>query len=181
MIRCSPFNESIRSAFSFSEEERSANASGLLSLRQKEMLSGYVKSRGCGTRSASVAIGLTAALMLGLFLLITEPESPGFRQAMPYMIGTWTAFLLIFTFFMILGRIRSRDLQNGRVSTAEGEISTWKKEYSHGTALYARVGGIRFQLHSAEQMEVLSRNSSYRIHYISNPPAHVVLSLEVLG
>ena len=180
MTKGTPLNESIRTAFSFTEEDRAANACGLLTPKQRDLLSGYVKSR-FGTRAASIAIGLTVALMLGSFLVLAEPESAGFRQALPYAIGTYGAFLLISIFFIMLGRMRSRDMKSGRISTAEGEIRTWKREYSHGTAFYAKVGGVRFQLVSAEQMEVLSRHSYYRVFYISNPPAHVILSIEVLG
>lgn len=128
-----------------------------------------------------ITMGLTVILMIGLFLLIAEPGSPGFREAMPYAIGTWGFFLIAFVLFLALGRFRSRDLVSGRISVAEGEVRTWQKDYELGTAFYARVGGVRFQLHSPLQMELLGMRSTCRIYYISNPPVHVVLSVEVHG
>ena len=145
------------------------------------MLAGYVRSRGCGSRAAMITMGLTVLLMFGLFLLIVEPGSPGFRDAMPYAIGTWGFFLIAFVLFLVLGRFRSRDLVSGRISVAEGEVLTREKDYELGTAFYARVGGVRFQLHSRIQMELLGRYSTCRIYYVSNPPVHVVLSIEVTG
>lgn len=171
----------IGSAFSFSERDYQENQKGTLSIDQRAILATHIRGRGCGTRAASLSIGLTAALIPGVFFLVTDPGSPGFRQALPFIVGTCSAFLLIFVFFVFLSRLRSRDLRNSYLSTAEGESRVWKKEYNHGTAFLAKVGGVKFQLHSPEQMEALSRHSFYRIHYVKNPPVHIILSLAPLG
>ena len=90
------------------------------------------------------------------------------------------AFLLIFVFFVYLGKVRSRDLHSGSISTLEGEIRTWKKEFQTGTGFFMELGGTRFQLQTSEQMDALSTCSFYRIYFVRNPPAHVILSIRVI-
>ncbi|MCK5115868.1 MAG: hypothetical protein KAR44_04665 [Candidatus Aegiribacteria sp.] len=173
-------DESIRNAFAFSIEDLQANENGLLTEKQEDLLHNYSISYGCGTRAAFIAIGLTLVIMSVVLLLVAEPGSAGFRQAMPYFAGTGAVFLLIFVFFLYLGKVRSRDLHSGSISTLEGEIRTWTKEFPTGTSFYMELGGTRFQLHTSEQMDALSTCSFYRIYYIRNPPTHVILSLRVI-
>lgn len=174
-------NESVHHAFSFSARDLAANKAGFLSPMQKDSLACSVKGRGCGIKAAYFVMAFSVVTLLVFFLLSADPGSPGFREAMPYLIGTSGVFLLIFAFFLILDAIRSRDLRSGKISSAEGEIHTWQKEYRHGTGYFAEVGGTKFRLKSPEQMEELGSSSFCRIHYISNPPVHIILSFEVTG
>lgn len=171
----------IHSAFCFSPGDLESNATGFLTQRQRILLVNHIKGEGCGRKAALIAMGLTLLVLAGAFVLIADPGSPGFKQAMPYYIGTCALFVLIFVFFLLLHRVRTRDIRSGLISSVEGELRTWKKEYSTGTAFYAEVGGTKFQLHSSEQMDVLLRHSFYRIYYISNPPVHIILSLAATG
>ncbi len=174
-------DESISNAFAFSIKDLQANENDLLTKNQEDILHNYNTSRGCGTRAASLAIGLTIVIMFGVLLSVTDPGSPGFRQAMPYFAGTGMVFLLIFIFFVYLSKVRSRDLYSRSISTLEGEIRTWTKEYPTGTGFFMELEGTRFQLQSKEQMDALSTCSFYRIYFIRNPPVHVILSIRILG
>ncbi len=174
-------DESIRNAFAFSIEDLQANENGFLTGTQEDFLRHCNSSRGCGTRAASLAIGLTLVIMFGVLLSVTDPGSTGFRQAMPYFAGTGAVFLLIFVFFVYLSKLRSRDLHSGSISTLEGEIRTWTKKFPTGTGFFMELGGTRFQLQSKEQMDALSTCSFYRIHFVRNPPVHVILSIRILG
>ncbi len=171
----------IQQAFGFSEEDYAQNNSGILTDAQEQTLLGYRKQQGCAGRCAIISVSLSIAIVFGVFFVTSDRDSAGFRHALPYYIATCAAFMLIFALFAAIGQHRSRGVRNGTISTAEGEIRTWTKNYSHGTAFYAKLGGVRFQLHSKEQMDALNLHSFYRIHFISNPPVHVILSMQVIG
>lgn len=171
----------IQRVFGFYPGDLESNATSLLTQRQRVMLASHIKGGGCGRKAALIAMGLTLLVLAGTFILNAEPGSPGFKQAMPYYMGTCALFVLIFVLFLLLHRVRTRDIRSGRISSVEGELRSWKKEYSHGTGYFAEVGGTTFQLQSPEQMDVLVRHLFYRIYYISNPPANLILSLAATG
>ncbi|MBD3278418.1 MAG: hypothetical protein GF388_08965 [Candidatus Aegiribacteria sp.] len=67
------------------------------------------------------------------------------------------------------------------MSTAEGRPRIWTREYRTGTGYFAEAGGVRFRLLSKEQMDALDSHRYYRIHFVRNPPVHVILSLQAIG
>jgi len=64
---------------------------------------------------------------------------------------------------------------------ANGAAKLWAKEVGRlGTAYYVKIGRTRFQVPSAEHFGTFDDAARYRVYYIINPPAHIVLSAERL-
>jgi len=174
--------EKLFDAFSFVREDLEANKVDLLTPTQEKKVAGYRKSEGCGTFLAILSVVFTG-IFFGAYFYFSKDvtNSPGFQKALPFYIGTFSVFILVFAFFLILGKIRSRGVNTGNISVAEGEIETWRKDYKHGTAFYVKAGNTKFQLHTPEQFEVMQSYSFCKIYYVKNPPVHIILSVELTG
>ncbi|MCD6589137.1 MAG: hypothetical protein J7K88_11365 [Candidatus Fermentibacteraceae bacterium] len=173
--------EKLGEVFSFSGEDLNANNAGFLTPVQERMLSRYINSEGCATRVASISIAMTVLVFLAVFFLGVDTNSRGFRMALPYYLGTFGVFVFVFLLFVLISRLRRRDIRDGRISTVEGQVSVWKKSYEHGTGYFASVGGIRFRLYTREQMQALQEQSFCRVNYIKHPPMHLILSIQPTG
>lgn len=173
--------EALRRAFNFTEEDLMANGSGCLTEKQKDMLKSYRKQQGCGFRWAVIAISVSLLIMFFVFLSGSSRDPAGFQQSLPYFIGFLGFAAALFGFFLALGRYRSRHVRSATVTAAEGRPRIWTREYRTGTGYFAEAGGVRFRLLTREQMEVLNEDRYYRIHFVRNPPVHVILSLQAIG
>ena len=127
---------------------------------------------GLGACTGSVIVFFGIAYVL-------QPAD-GFGQALPYLTFAAALFIGIFIFFIAVGIIRSRYLNERHISMAEGSASRSIRTLKHGrwTAYYVTIGGVRFQLPSQDQFEVFRDNVQYRVFYIQYPPAHLILTLE---
>jgi len=169
-------------AFSFTREDLQANKVDFLTPSQEKKVAGYRKSESCGTFLAILAV-VSTGIFFGAYFYFSKDitNSPGFQKALPIYIGTFSVFVLVFAFFLILGKVRSRGINTGKISVAEGEIITWRKDYKHGTVFFLKAGNTKFQLHSLEQFEVMQSYSFCKIYYVKNPPVHIILSVEITG
>jgi len=176
----SNMRQSLEQAFAFSLAELDLNRQGKLSQAQGKRLAEYQKMRGCGRRAAAVAFGVTALGMAALALLF---DVPGIDQARPYLLLVAGVIALISLLSLVGDFLAGRDLAQGKLSVMEGKVQTWAKEIkasgsSLGTAYYIRIGRKKFQLETAQQMQALENNQTYRFYYVRNGRVPIIFSVE---
>lgn len=174
-------------AFDFTPADLQANRNGRLTPAQAKRLNRTRRIRGCGQRAAFLALGGTILVFIGLIPFVAPLNSPGFQAAFPYLLFGIVLFAGIFLVAIIFGIIRSRDLQTGRISVAEGEASEFstqdiksKSGRVMGTAYLVTVGYTRFRLATPAQFETFQPGCLYRVFYIKDPPVHLILSAETI-
>lgn len=170
----------LEQAFAFNPAELDLNRRGQLSTAQTKKLDKYRKMRGCGRRAAAIVFGLMAAGIAAAALLL---KAPGIDQARPYLLVVAGILAIIFLFSLISDFQAGRDLAQGNLSVAEGNVQTWAKEIKSndgpvGTAYFMRIGRQKFQLETTQQMQVLQNNHSYRFYYVQNGRVPIILSVE---
>lgn len=187
MAEHTEFNRKLAQVFDFTPADLQANRNGLLTPAQEKWLSQTRQIRGCGQRAAYLALGGTIFVFVGLTPFVAPLNSPGFQSALPYLLFGVLLFAGIFLAAIIFGTIRSRDLQTGRISLAEGEATGFsvqniksKSGRVIGTAYFVTIGPTRFRLATPAQFEVFQADCPYRVYYIKDPPAHIILSVEKL-
>lgn len=171
----------LEDAFVFTAEELELNRSGKLSEDQEARLEGYREMRGCGRRAALIAFGLTSLVMFVLPFLFAN--RPGMVDARSYIWSVAGFFLVLIIIFAVVDSYTGQNLSQGKISMMEGEVKTWSKEIgakssSVGTTYFLMVGGKQFQLSSAEQMNALHNEESYRFFYVDNGRLPIILSVE---
>jgi hypothetical protein len=171
-------------ALDFSQADLQANREGYLTERQQRLLGSVRRARGCGSRAAFIAI-LVSALSVGFApLLFGGSESAGgeqtIRQVLPYTLAVAVVAVLIMLAALLFGYARSRDIRDGRMSIAEGHahLTTRYLMRLRLTAYYVQIGGVRFQL-GEDESAAFTEGEFYRVYYVKDPPAHVLLSAEV--
>lgn len=165
-------------AFSFGEEELTANKQGRITARQKKTLNQHIKVSRFSSGLAMIATIVSIAVMLGM--VIFTSQGPGLKQAAPYLAGT--AFL-VFVFtgaFTFLGLRKLRVLQREEISVREGALRLNSKNLGYGSmqAHYVWIDEFRFQLTSEKQLKTLVNGGQYRVYYVHYPPTHIILSVE---
>jgi hypothetical protein len=170
-------------ALDFAQDDLQANRAGYLTERQQRLLESVRRTRGCSSRVALIVI-LVSALGVGLApLLFGGSESAGgeqtIRQVLPYTLAVAGVVVLIMLVALLVGYARSRDVRDGRVSIAEGNahLATRYLMRLRLTAYYVQIGGVRFQI-GQDEAEAFTEGEFYRVYYVKDPPAHVVLSAE---
>jgi hypothetical protein len=165
-------------AFDFTNEDLVANRENKLTPDQHKRINTYIKIANTSTWLALIACIGTIVVFFGIAYRL-QPAS-GFGQALPVLVLAAVGFMAIFIFFIVLGMIRSRHLNNRHISVVEGvaDRSTRKVKNGRWTAYYVTIAEIRFQLSSQAQFEFFRDNARYRIFYIQYPPAHLILTVE---
>lgn len=181
------FNQKLAQAFDFTGADLQTNRNSLLMPAQQKRLSQTRHIRGCGQRAAFLALGGTILVFIGLIPFAAPLNWPGFQSAFPYLLFGIVLFAGIFLAAIIFGIIRSRDLQTGRISVAEGEASEFstqdiksKSGRVMGTAYFVTIGRTRFRLATPAQFEAFQAGCLYRVFFINDPPVHLILSAETI-
>ncbi len=165
-------------AFGFTNDDLSANHANKLTQRQHKQIASYIKIAKMSTRLGLGACIGSVIVFFGVAYSLQPAD--GFGQALPYLMLAAALFISIFIFFITVGIIDSRHLNERHISMAEGPASRSirKLKYGRWTAYYVTIAEIRFQLSSQEQFEVFRDNMQYRVFYIQYPPAHLILTVE---
>lgn len=165
-------------AFEFTDHDLAANRANKLTSGQHKRINTYIKIANTSTWLALIACIGTIMVFFGIAYRLRPAD--GFGRALPVLILAAVLFMSIFIFFIIVGMIRRRDLDNHHISVIEGSAarSTRKLKNGRWTAYYVTIAGTRFQLSSRMQFEAFRDDAHYRIFYIQYPPAHLILSME---
>ena len=167
--------------FGFTEDAVSVNAGGGLTLLQKDKIESLKRKQKFGFLVAALSFLGTAAMMLVVFYMSTRNAPGALREALPYVTGATTVFILIAAVLMVAGWIRARDVRFETVSCVEGTPKLQKRSSRYGLSYIADIGGEKFYLFTGEQYQAISQNSYWRVFFVRNPPVHTILSLEPLG
>ena len=176
----------LQRALGFTTEELESNRNGYLTERQQEILAERRKLRGCGSRLAVIAFVISAGMLVLAPLLVgksaAQSGEDAFRQVLPYTLPVAGVVVGVALLFVVVGYVRSRDLDSGKVSVATGEarLSTRYFLKIHMTGYYVTVGGTRFQVQKGE-FDAFVEGGAYRIYYVKYPPVGVILSVERWG
>jgi uncharacterized membrane protein len=164
--------------FEFTDADLSANRENKLTPDQHKRINTYIKIATTSTWLALIACIGTIGVFFGLAYRLRPAD--GFGQELPILILAAFVFMSIFIFFIIVGMIRTRHLNNRHISVTEGSAARSMRKLKHGrwTAYYVTIAETRFQLSSRAQFEVFQDNAHYRVFYIQYPPAHLILSIE---
>ncbi len=167
-------------AFEFTNDDLLANRANKLTPDQQKRIAACINIANTSTRLALIACMGSIVLFFGIAYRLQPAD--GFGGALPFLILAAVLFMSIFIFFIIVGIIRRRHLDNRRISVTEGYAarSTRKLKNGRWTAYYVTIAETRFQLSSQAQFEVFRDNAHYRVFYIQYPPAHLILTLEQL-
>ena len=172
----------LSSVFEFGEEDLYSNKMNLLSPKQKKIVQRYLKSRNFGLKLATFVMMGSVIFFIIMAYLTNDINSPGFVTALPYLLLVLFLFIGIFLFFTILGIVNSHDLKTGRISKVEGVINksdkSLKKKKHAGYIL--NISDTYFSLYTPAQYNAFENGKRYRIYYIKNPNANIVLSAEEL-
>jgi len=170
----------LSSAFGFSAEDLNSNKMNQLTQRQKKIVQRYIKGRNLGLQLATFVMVGSIIFFVMVAYLTNDMDSPGFESAIPYLLLVIFLFIGIFIFFIMLGIIKSRDLKTGQISSVEGYINksdkSLKKRKYAGYVL--KIGDTGFPLYTPAQYNAFENSKRYRIFYIKNPNANIVLSVE---
>lgn len=171
--------QNLSDIFQFDGDDLAQNRNGELTATQHKKLEAYRKTYRYGSILASIVMIGSIAVMAGIFIFNSDINSPTMQQALPFIAGTLGSVLLIFAFFVLLGRFRARHLRSGKISVVTGSIKRSSKTLQHaGTAYYVTVGKTRFQVPTQAQYDAFQPDTSYRIYYVQYPPTHIILSVE---
>jgi hypothetical protein len=164
--------------FEFTDDDLVANRASQLTPTQLKRIDAVIKIANTSTRLALIACVGSIGIFFGIAYRL-QPAG-GFGQELPILILAAGLFMSIFIFFIIVGMIRRRDLDNRRIRVIEGAAarSTRKLKNGRWTAYYVTIAGTRFQLSSHRQFEAFREDAHYRVFYIRYPPAHLILSVE---
>lgn len=165
-------------AFEFTNDDLLANRANKLTPDQHKRIAACIKIANTSTWLALIACVGSIVLFFGIAYRL-QPAN-GFGEALPFLILAAILFMTIFIFFIVVGIIRSRHLNNRHISVIEGYAarSTRKLKNGRWTAYYVSIAETRFQLSSQAQFEVFRDNTHYRVFYIQYPPAHLILTVE---
>jgi len=170
----------LSAAFEFTREDLSRNKMNSLTPKQQKKVQQYRKGRNFGLKLAiSVMIGSVIFFVIVTYMT-NDFDSRDFKSALPYYVLVSSLFVGIFLFFTILGMLRSRDLSTGRISIAEGMVSksiSRKKKKKYGGILF-NIGKTDFHLYTPSQYNAFEDGKRYRIYFIKNPNANIILSAE---
>src|SRR5688572_25056194 len=108
-------------AFEFTSNDLAANRANKLTTDQQKRIATYIRIANTSTRLALIACVGTIAVFFGIAYRLQPAD--GLGQALPVLILAAVAFMSIFIFFIIVGRIRSRHLYNGHISVIEGQAA----------------------------------------------------------
>jgi len=164
--------------FKFNQDDLSVNKHGMITERQRKLLSQYIKITRFNSGLAMFFTAISLLFVFGLPFFLSS--GPAIRQALPFLIGTALVVFAITGFFTWIGLRRLKTLQNEVVSVSEGTIRLESKKLDYGRlkAYYLRINEIRLQLTSEKQFKSLVNGGRFRIFYIHYPPTHIILSLE---
>jgi hypothetical protein len=182
-----PWNKDIKTnvnklstAFGFTDEDLSSNKMNSLTPKQKKKVQQYLKGRNSGLKLAILIMAGSVIFFVVLTYLINDLDSPGFKSALPQLILAFSLFVGIFLFFTILGMVKSRDLNTGRISIAEGVVNKsigGKKKKKYGGLLF-KIGKIDFLLYTPAQYNAFEDGKRYQIYFVKNPNANIILSVK---
>jgi hypothetical protein len=113
----------LSAAFEFTKEDLNSNKMNSLTPKQKKKVQQYRKYRNFGLKLAIYVMIGSVIFFVILTYLTNDFDSKGFKSALPYLILVLSLFIGIFIFFTILGMIKSRDLNTGCISIAEGVVN----------------------------------------------------------
>jgi hypothetical protein len=172
-------DERLRRAFDFSAEDLEINRLGRLTARQEAALSALRASRRQRTALALGVIGL--AIIIPVILLMSGLIAPRASGGLSFF-GITAALIVAFFFFGEIADFwRGRDLRAGWISQVEGEAAlSTAPEVRVGRAYFVRIDQARLRAPTRKQWEAFDEGKRYRVFYIDNPPAHVILSVEPL-
>ena len=170
----------LSTAFGFTEEDLSSNKMNSLTPKQRKKVEQYRKGRSSGLRFSLVVMIGSVIFFIVMTYLTIDLDSPGFKSALPYLLLVLSLFVGIFLFFTILGTVKSRDLNTGRISIAEGVVNksiSSKKKRKFGGLLF-KIGKTDFSFYIPSQYNAFEDGKRYRIYFIKNPNANLILSVE---
>jgi hypothetical protein len=168
-------------AFEFTDHDLEANRANKLTPDQHKLITTYIKIANTSTWLALIAC--IGTIMVFFAIAYGLQPADGFGGALPVLILAAVVFMTIFIFFIIVGLIRSRHLNNRQISVIEGVAARSTQKWKNGrlTAYYVTIAGTRFQLSSRAQFEAFQDDAHYRVFYIQYPPTHLILSIEQMG
>jgi hypothetical protein len=184
-------------ALEFTPDDLAANQHGALTPGQQARL------REMSRKSSTYGIlgGMFMVLMLagiGAYVLFWSPtgaalkqgmaSDPTMRMVLPLVFGG--VLLLVFG-SLGLALYRARAVGQGRLSVAQGPIDLKAQSLNVETRLVARafgaqtrictarIGGVTFYV-TEKVLAGFKHGAAYRVYYVKNKPAHVILSAEAL-
>ena len=183
MLNTQPHN-ALMTAGNFTAAELQANRSGTLTETQRENL----KRWSGGMRIAGVIAFAVFAIIfaVGGYILLLSPSGQSLKPMfdknpeLVYVFGGVLAVVLLIVFASVLrSLLRSNELRAGRISVAEGRArrQIHRTTRAYLTSYMVMIGSVKFHI-TRELHDEMVDNASYRVYYVKNPPAHVILSLE---
>jgi hypothetical protein len=168
-------------AFEFTKDDLVANRANKLTAAQQKRIDAVIRIANTSTWLALIACVGSIVVFFGIAYRL-QPAG-GFGQELAILILAAGLFMSIFIFFIIVGMIRIRHLNNRHISVIEGYAtrSTQKLKNGRWTAYYVTIAETRFQLSSQAQFEAFREDAHYRVFYIQYPPTHLILSVEQTG
>ena len=170
----------LSAAFEFTGEDLNSNKMNSLTPKQKKKVQQYNKYHSFGLKLAIYVMIGSVIFFVIVTYLTNDFDSRGFKSALPYFVLVLSIFVGIFLFSAILGMVRSRDLNNGRISIAEGVVkkSVKRKMKKKFGGLLFKIGKKKFVFYSPSQYNAFEDGKRYRIYFIKNPNADIILSVE---
>jgi len=167
-------------AFDFTEEDLNSNKMNSLTPKQRKKVEQYRKGRSFGLKFALAVMIGSVIFFVVMVYLTNDLDSPGFKSALPQLLLVLSLFVGIFLFFTILGMVKSRDLNTGRISIAGGVVnkSIKSKKKKRAGGLLFKIGKTDFSFYIPPQYNAFEDEKRYRIYFIKNPNANIVLSVE---
>lgn len=170
----------LETAFDFTEEDLNSNKMNLLTPKQRRKVKQYRKGRSFGFKFALIVMIGSVIFFVAMTYLTNDLDSPGFKSALPQLILVLSLFVGVFLFFTVLGMVKSRDLKTGRISKSEGVVNksiSNKKKKKHGGLIF-KIGESDFTFYTPSQYNSFEDGKRYRIYFIKNPNANIILSVE---
>jgi hypothetical protein len=174
----------LMAAGNFTAADLTANRNGMLTETQRANL----KRWSGGMRVFGVIAFAVFAVIAGIggFIFLYSPEGQSLKPMfdknpeLVYIIGGVGALILLVVFWSVLrSLLRSNELRAGRISVVEGRARRQIRRSTRAylTSYMVTIGNVKFHI-TPELHDEMVDNATYRVYYVKNPPAHVILSLE---
>ncbi len=166
----------LAASFDFTAEELELNRRGELSERQEQMISAQQRRSGVFTIVAGAAITASVAV-IGAILLLSADASGAAVAAFGAVLAI---VVLLFATSVLVGRRKSTDLRERRITSVTGLARTRHKrtvsQYG-GVDLYKlKIARTKFALANKAQFGAFSDGARYSVHFIKAPGAPLILS-----
>ncbi len=164
------FMNELMTAFNFTEQDLLSNENKIITVRQKERLVEYTKSR---KNALYVSAGISAVI----FLIYTLVSAKTFEQV-------FLSFTLIVCFSVLLGLYlaiewkRIKKTSFSEIQEIQGRFNKNQTRTRYGISYSIQIGKVKLYLDEL-QFNAISENHQYTIYYIPFKYTPIILSVQI--